>query len=114
MNFEAIALTVARDHAEAAALAGRDVRAAWSAAYSACRVEHQRQEALFREYFCKDEAYQKMTFEDKLAALNMSKAAFARLVGIHVNTVSRWKPDAPKWAHVILDMKIALKGIMND
>ena len=55
-----------------------------------------------------------MTFEAKLDALNMSKASFSRLVGVHVNTVSRWKPDAPKWAHVILDMKIALKEIMSN
>ena len=52
-----------------------------------------------------------MTYEDKLKILGWTKAQLLEKLGKKKNAPSRWKPDAPKYVHVVLDQALEMKAL---
>jgi len=48
------------------------------------------------------------TFRELLAAAGLSQAGFARMAGVDIRTVSRWKDNAPKWALLVSEQYLEL------
>lgn len=48
------------------------------------------------------------TFRELLAATRLSQAGFARMAGVDIRTVSRWKDNAPRWALLVVEQHLEL------
>lgn len=57
--------------------------------------------------------FTKMSFEEKLGELSMTKAEFCRRMNIHPNTASEWtrKGQSPRFAHLYLDQLHANRAL---
>jgi hypothetical protein len=42
------------------------------------------------------------SFRELLVSAGLSRAAFARLAGVHPNTVTRWRDEEPQWARALV------------